>query len=449
MRRRFFIALALSGAFMLLFALSNGAAAPASTVTITYAFWGDQNEDVAQKALAKQFMDKNPNIKVEGLRFTRNTEFMQKITSMAAANTLPDLSNFYEPNVLSWGMAGKFVDLTDYYKKGNPKIDAIKFILPDGKVVGISVANEIMVLWYNKRLFDASNLPYPPADPAKAWSWNQFVDVAKKLTRDSHGKVANDKSFDKNNIRTYGFWVSQWWMPWLTFAAANGGGMVSADGKKLLIDDPATIDAIQKMADLINVQHVSPTPTSLQNMPGDITTYLLSGSVAMAMDGTWDLLTLGTTKEQQGLDYGIGVLPKMKQLATTSVGTPIVVYSTTKHLTEAEAYLGWLMDPASALSNLTSGIWLPNEKQWYTDSTLLQKWIGNPRHPPEYKTAVCDFAMGYSHQLPLYYCPSFTDMDNVIEPALAQVWLGQKTATDVIKNEIMPKITPIFQAGNK
>ncbi len=343
-------------------------------------------------------------------------------------------------------MNGQFVDLTDFYKKGSPKLDAIEFVTPDGKIVGISVANEVMVIWYSKKIFDAANLPYPPAEASKAWSWDQFVDVAKKLTKDANGRTANDAGFDKGNIKTFGFWVTQWWMPWLTFAASNGGGLTTPDGKKLIMDDPATIDAIQKMADLINVQHVSPVPGS-QNMPGAIGTALLSGQVAMGMDGTWDLLTLGTTKEQQGLDFGIGVLPYMKKLATTSVGTPIVVYKSTKNLNASLTLLGFLMDPNSSLPLLQSGIWLPNEKRWYTDSDLLRKWIGNPRHPPEYKTAVVDFALNYSHQLPLYIVPTFAKMDDVIEAALGQVWLGQKSAQDVIKNEIMPKITPIFQAG--
>jgi multiple sugar transport system substrate-binding protein len=389
-------------------------------------------------------MDKNPNIKVQGTRFGSNTQFNDKITTLAAAGTLPDVSTFYEPNVLTWGMSGKFVDLTDFYKKGSPKLDVITFVTPDGKIVGISVANEIQVIWYNKRIFDAAKQPYPPAEASKAWTWNQFVDISKKLTRDMNGKTPNDNGFDPKNIRTFGAWVQQWWMPWLTFAVSNGGGMVSQDGKKLLMDDPATIDAIQKMGDLINVQHVSPSPTS-QQMPNAPATSLLSGQVAMAMDGTWDLLTIGTTKEQNGLDFGIGVLPYMKKLATTSVGTPEVVYKSTKHLDESLTLLGFLMDPASSLPLLQNGIWLPNEKQWYTDPTLLQKWIGNPRHPPEYKTAVVDFALNYSTRLPLYYVPTFSKMDDVIEAALAQVWLGQKKAADVIKNDIMPKITPIFE----
>ncbi len=454
MRRLFSMVTVLSGSLLLLAALDVGAmggaeatAPSGAPVTIQYAYWGDQNEEITTTNLLKTFMAKYPNIKVEGTRFARNTEFAQKITTLAAAGTLPDVSTFYEPNVLEWGMAGRFVDLTDFYKKGPPKLDQIKFITPDGKIVGISVANEIMVIWYNKKIFDAAGLPYPPAEASKAWSWDQFVDVAKKLTKDANGKTPYDPGFDKNNIRTYGFWVSQWWMPWLTFAASNGGGMVSADGKKLTMADPATIDAIQKMADLMNVDHVSPTPTSQQNMPGDTATYLLSGQVAMVMDGTWNLLTLGTTKDQQGLDFGVGVLPYMKNLATTSVGTPIVVYKTTKHLDASLTLLGFLMDPNNSLPLLQNGIWLPNEKQWYTDPALLKKWIDNPRHPPEYKTAVVDFALNYSHQLPLYYVPTFAKMDDVIEAALAQVWLGQRSAEDVIKNEIMPKITPIFQAG--
>jgi len=451
MRRQVFMVSALSGALLLLVAFSAGAtgagekAAPSGgPATIQYAYWGDQNEEITTTALLKTFMDKNPNITVEGLRFGSNTEFDQKITTLAAAGTLPDVSTFYEPNVLTWGMSGKFVDLTDFYKKGPPKLDVIKFITPDGKIVGISVANEIMVIWYSKKIFDAAGLPYPPAEASKAWTWDHFVDVSKKLTKDANGKTPNDADFDKDNIRTFGFWVTQWWMPWLTFAASNGGGLTTPDGKKLIMDDPATIDAIQKMADMINVHHVSPVPGS-QNMPGAIGTALLSGQVAMAMDGTWDLLTLGTTKEQQGLDFGIGVLPYMKKLATTSVGTPEVVYKSTKHLNESLALLGFLMDPNSSLPLLQNGIWLPNEKQWYTDPTLLQKWIGNPRHPEEYKTAVVDFALNYSHQLPLYIVPTFAKMDDVISAALGQVWLGQKSAADVIKNEIMPKITPIFQ----
>ena len=103
------------------------------------------------------------------------------------------------------------------------------------------------------------------------------------------------------------------------------------------------------------------------------------------------------------------------------------------------------MSPENALPLLKNGLWLPNEKRWYSDPKLVSQWVDNPVHPPEYRAAVVDFALNYSHRLPQYYVPTFAKMDDVIEAALQQVWLGQKTAADVINNEIMPKITPIFQ----
>jgi multiple sugar transport system substrate-binding protein len=417
---------------------------PKGPVTLQYAFWGDQNEINATNAYLNDYMAKHPNVKIEPLNFGSNTDFNTKITTLAASNTLPDLGYFYEPNVLTWGMSGKFVDLTDFYKKQPEKLDALKFVTPDGKIVGVSVANEIQVIWYSKKLFNAAHLPYPPADASKAWSWDQFVQVAKKLTKDARGRTPNDRGFDPKTTRTFGAWVQDWWMPWITFAISNGGGFVSEDGSRLLVNDPGTIDAIQKMADLVTVDHVSPAPGT-QQMPTAAATALLSGQVAMVVDGTWDLLTLGITKQQQGLDFGVGVLPYMKNLATTSVGTPIVVYKSSKHIPQALELLKFVMNPENSLPLLKSGLWLPNEKQWYTDPKLIAEWTDNPVHPPEYKQAVVDFALNYSHRLPEYYVPTFGKMDDVVEAALQQVWLGQKSAADVINNEIMPKITPIFQ----
>jgi multiple sugar transport system substrate-binding protein len=418
--------------------------APKGPVSLQYAFWGDQNEINATNAYLNSYMAKNPNVKIEALNFGSNTQFNTKITTLAASNSLPDLGYFFEPNVLTWGMNGQFVDLTDFYKNSPAKLDALKFVTPDGKIVGISVANEIQVIWYSKKMFDDAKLPYPPAEAGKAWTWDQYVDVAKKLTKDAKGKTPNDKGFNAANTRSFGTWVQNWWMPWITFAISNGGGFVSDDGKTLLLDKPETIEAIQKMADLVNLHHVSPAPGT-QAMPTAAATALLSQQVAMVVDGTWDLLTIGITKEQQGLDFGVGVLPYMKTPADSSVGTPIVVYKSSKNIPEALKLLKFVMSPENSLPLLKSGLWLPNEKQWYSDPKLISQWIDNPTHPPEYKTAVVDFALNYSHRLPQYYVPTFSKMDDVIEPALQQVWLGQKTAADVINKEIMPKITPIFK----
>lgn len=413
-------------------------------VTLQYDFWGDQNEVNATQAYMDAYMKLHPNVKIDPLHIGASTDFMAKINTLAASHSLPDLGYFIEPGVLQWGMNDQFVDLSDFYKKQPEKLSVLKFTTPDGKIVGVSVANEIHVIWYNKKLFDAAGQPYPPADPTKAWTWDHFVQVAKLLTKDSGGNNATSASFDPKSTRQFGAWIQQWYIPWMTFAMSNGGGLVSQDGKELILNKPESIEAIQKLADLINVDHVSPTPGSNQ-MPSATATALLSGQVAMAIDGTWALQSIGITHEQQGLDFGVGVLPYMKKLVTTSIGTPIVIFKTSKHIPEAQELLKFVMNPENSLPLQKSGLWLPNEVQWYKDPSLIAKWVDNPVHPPEYKQAVVDFAVNYAQRLPPYYVPTFQKMDDVIEPILSKVWLGQESAANAINKEIMPKITPIFQ----
>ena len=203
-------------------------------------------------------MADNPGIKIEALGFGSNTDFNNRITILQASNTLPDLGYFDGSTVLAWGMNGQLVDLTELYKSPPAKLDSLRFVTPNGRIVGVSVANDAQVLWYNRKMFDAAGLAYPPAKASKAWSWDRFVQVARQLTKDADGKTPDDPDFAPQSTRSFGAWVRNGPMPWITFAVSNGGGFVSQDGTKLLLDDPATMEAIQKIADLANVHHVSP-----------------------------------------------------------------------------------------------------------------------------------------------------------------------------------------------
>jgi ABC-type glycerol-3-phosphate transport system substrate-binding protein len=78
-------------------------------VTLQYAFWGDQNEINATNAYLNSYMEKHPTVKIDALNFGSNTDFNTKITTLRRATRSPDLGYFYEPNVLTWGMNGRFV----------------------------------------------------------------------------------------------------------------------------------------------------------------------------------------------------------------------------------------------------------------------------------------------------------------------------------------------------
>ena len=59
----------------------------------------------------------------------------------------------------------------------------------------------------------------------------------------------------------------------------------------------------------------------------------------MATDGAWNVGTfLGPSAD---FDYGVGVLPYMKEKVTICTGGPNVVFSTTEHPEEAMEWLKW------------------------------------------------------------------------------------------------------------
>ena len=88
-----------------------------------------------------------------------------------------------------------------------------------------------------------------------------------------------------------------WDQPINNFIFSNGGEWASADGSKLMLNSPETADAIQKLADLVNVYHVAPSPLAAKSLPA-MNIALQSKLTAMALGGQWINLDLGECKSQ-------------------------------------------------------------------------------------------------------------------------------------------------------
>lgn len=426
---------------------SGGDKPVGDTVTLKYVDWAPDEERKSQQKSFDAFMEAHPNIKID-YQSVAYDEFGTKLSAMAASKTLPDISAMLEPQALKWAESGILMDLSRHYESGaiSPKMESNKFMSPDGKLLGYSVANEVIILHYNKELFDDAGIPYPPAEADQAWTWDEMLEVARKLTVDAGGKHPGESGFDAGNIVQYGIEINHSAsFLWTPFAISNGGGEVSQDGKELLIDKPETIEAIQKIADLALVENVSPTPAQAQGLPGDVGGKLASKKIAMVTSGQWELVNIGPQLEN-GLVNGVGVLPIFKKPATTNAGLPLVIYNSTKHPEEALELYKWLMNPEMNQANFDSGVWMPAELSWYTDEALVKKWTASPVHPPEYKTAVVDYALKHTYPTPWHFLPTYSRLTEVLNPGLDPVWLGTKTAEQAVK-EMLPKLKEIFDSG--
>ncbi|WP_169871432.1 ABC transporter substrate-binding protein [Shouchella patagoniensis] len=414
-------------------------------IELRFTYWGGPLEREAIETLIDSFNSQHQGIKVNGQLVPINN-YVEKMNVMAASKTLPDAGYFPEGSLYPWVENKMLRDLAPLLQsdQSNEKLDYTLYQFNGGPIAGGSVANEVMNIYYNKDLFEEAKMPLPPTNADEAWTWEEFVEVAKKLTVDRDGNSADHPNFNKDRIETYGVSNITGWLD--SFLFSNGGGFVDQTGKNLLIDSPETIEVLQEVADLMHVHHVMPRPSDLSTVPATDTA-LLTKRVAMAIDGQWAMQELGRASIEDGLNLGIGVLPFFKEPATTNYGTPIVAFETGKesvHKDAVDVFLAYIMNPENVLPLIQEGLWMPNETVWYEEDSKINEWTNTPIHPPEYKEAVIDWAKEYVVQNPNYFWDDRQLAGDIITPALDRLWLNHKTAEEVVREDIIPRMDKQF-----
>ena len=228
------------------------------------------------------------------------------------------------------------------------------------------------------------------------------------------------------------------------WALSNGGGYYSEDGTECTIDSEATVEALQRIADLSSVYHCAPPVTSAANA---LESSLGSKKVVMATDGAWNVGTfLGPSAD---FEYGVGVLPYMKEKVTICTGGPNVVFSTTEHPEEAMEWLKWYYQEENSWSLIEAGTWMPILDSWYTDEEKTDKWINNPNYPEHdmYKSAVVDYARDNSKSTAWYYVNGTEEFNATLDSVFSGVWSGDQTMQEAIE-ENLDELNEIFEENN-
>ncbi|MEK5235767.1 extracellular solute-binding protein [Paenibacillus sp. FSL L8-0470] len=412
-------------------------------ITLELLYWGDD----AQKKLVEEAAEKytaDTGVKINAQVLPADGTFDTFIQTRLASGQLPDISYMGEGDIQKYNEMGILEDISDLLADGSipEKLAAITIHSPEQKVIGVGLSNQLELLYYSKAKFDAAGIAYPPSKVEDAWDWDTFVSNAKKLTTDTKGKTAADEGFNASLTENYGIGFTagrefhHFWA-----ANANGGGIVSPDGKEFLWDSPKSVEGIQKLADLINKDKVaSPFNYSWTTGAGSVID-ALSGGYAMAVSGSWDLANIKGND-----DIGVGVLPKMEQAVTMNAGAPLVVYNTSKHIEEAKKFYAYMVNPENALDLLKSGAWLPNQADWYTDPALIEKWTADL--PASAKETILSYSTTKDSiaQWPAYYVPAYLKMNTEYEKSIDKALTGQKSVKDIY-DEIMPTIKKLWESG--
>ena len=223
----------------------------AGAVELTFTFWGDALEARVVTQVCEDFNKIHPDIRIVPMHIP---QYLEKISAMIASGNPPHIGYLVESRVIDWAESDILVDLATLLQIDPDPIITNK--LPqlcwwyDGgtKLAGVSFAAEFMITYYNKDLFDKANVPYPPTNP-EDWTWEKFVETAKKLTFDKKGRRPGEPEFDPNNIVQYGAVIGgAGTSPWVLYPLiwSNNGDVVDETGWETKLDSSETIEALQK-----------------------------------------------------------------------------------------------------------------------------------------------------------------------------------------------------------
>jgi multiple sugar transport system substrate-binding protein len=426
-------------------------AASADQVTLDFMFWGSPQEKAAIESMVASFEASHPNIKINAQHVP--DAFEEKIATMLASGTEPDVSYLGEGQALQWAEEGKLLDLSNHFlvdPEASNRLTATYYNYGDGKTIGTNTAGEIGLMFYNKDVFDKAGQEYPPASADSAWTWDEFVQAAKAVTFDANGNNALSPDFDADNIETFGITFPRWWLGYVPFLYSNGAKFSDEEGTKLLLDSPEAIEVMQNLQDLIYVHHVAPTPAQSEALPA-MDVMMASGKVAMAIDGHWKILDLS----QAGFPWGIGVLPYYDTPVTVLLGAPTVIFASTEHPDEAFEFYVYHNSP-EVVDLFKKGLWMPLQNDYYTDDAKIDSWINGLEgvYPPESRTAVVDYTVNNTPiQPPPYWLKNWFQISTeALDPAMELLWTGEADAQTAMQQAVQdaaPLMKGVYATPNQ
>ena len=250
--------------------------------------FANDHESTVYKSMIDQYKkDHADTIGNIDVQITTQDEYSKTLTGMMTAGDLPDIFYVGPESVEQFVENGYIEDLQPILDEKGISTDgmlaqeALDSYRYDGDKTGsgdlyaLPKDASVFAYAYNKDLFDEAGLDYP--DPENPYTYDEFVEVCKKLTKDTDG----DGEIDQWGCGFANAFMLQ------PFVWSNGASYLSDDHKTVTVDTPEFKEALQKYVDL--TVDLGLTPTVEQDASLGVYQRWLAGQEAFYACGTWDV----------------------------------------------------------------------------------------------------------------------------------------------------------------
>ena len=298
---------------------------------------GEPRRQAVLAAIA-DFEKANPGVKVV-LSEIPFDQYFQKAAIALSSGSGIDVFDVDSPLVASYGHQGALLSLDKYYTKENAQ-DFTKverdLATYKGKMISAPMGSTSVGMFYNVDLFKAAGLKLPGTNPEDRLTWDQVVELAKKVQVDKNGNKIPD---------VWGLAFQQYDRPYmmLPLIQSNGADDLSPDGTTVdgFLNSPGAIEAARWYGDTFNKHKISPRE--------QIPNLFYTGKLAMYVAPSYEANTLKS--QYPNVNWAVAPHPSFKKPVTETGAWHVGVFSGTKQPDLAVALLKAYTDPEAAQRN--------------------------------------------------------------------------------------------------
>jgi multiple sugar transport system substrate-binding protein len=384
------------------------------SLTLTYAFPDDATSSAAATALINAYTTGHPEIQITPQPLPA-TDYLQQLLTRIDSGP-PDMFVSTDTQVPTLIKRAALLDVGPLLVNGAKlgpndfQPTALAAWQRGAALYGLPSDMTPTVMFYNRDLFAAASAP----NPARGWTWNDWLADAKKLTVVTGGQVSR-----------YGTALA----PWGAMVWGNGGELISADGKRSLLDSPAAAAGVQFAADMVTIHHVAPPP----QVAGGPDAVQLFKEQKVAMLPAASGLAASLLQAKLPFQWAIAPLPVGAVAANPLSVSGLVVSAHSQHAQAALDFAAWAVGPNG--NAIKAGI------QPFA-APALRSATAPPAQVPGVEAIGQSIQFGRT--LPLV--PQWPKIATIVNESLVPVWQGKTTAAAAYQ-QIAPKINALLAAG--
>ncbi|MEF2246050.1 ABC transporter substrate-binding protein [Paenibacillus sp. IITD108] len=347
---------------------NNGSNESSKTIELTFFYPIGVGGPLAKliETQTKQFMDENPNIKLNAVFAGNSSETMTKTITAIQSGTSPDFAILGNSELYTLLSMNAITPLNDLIAKdgGDEYIDdflpaLMENSVYDNKIWSIPFQRSTLIAYYNKEHFIEAGL-----DPNKApENWEELVEYGKKLT----------KKDAKGNVEQWGMMIPTDGFIFTAFSqqnSTNGDGLMTKDGKKALFNTEGNVDALQYIVDLNKKHGVMPEGVvKWETAPANF----IEGKTSIIITTTGNLANI---KNNAKFDFGTAFLPQGLRQGSASGGANIYIFKSSSEEKQEAAwkFIRWITEPErTAQWNVDTGYIATRKSAYETD--LMKQYV--------------------------------------------------------------------------